>query len=111
MDLGKQRLILYHPGQHPDAYAKLMELLQDAGIKMRLSSRASSPHLMQSLVRSGYGLALVREGSVRDPELTTRPISGLEWTVDTALVYLWQIHYSTVRTELHLFQEKAVVSF
>lgn len=105
-DLEKKQLILYHPGQHPDAYAKLMELLQDAGIKMRLSSRASSPHIMQSLVRSGYGLALVREGAVRDPELTTRPIAGLDWTVDTALVYDEQRYPKTIDILLPLLQRR-----
>ena len=106
MDLEKKQLILYHPGQHPDAYAKLMELLQDAGIKMRLSSRASSPHNMQMLVRGGYGFALVREGAVRDPELTTRPIAGLDWTVDTALVYDEQRYPKTIDILLPLLQTR-----
>ena len=32
-------------------------------------------------------MALVREGTELDPDLTTRPIFGVDWTVDTALIY------------------------
>ncbi len=105
-DLQNKQLILYHPEQHPNAYARQMELLQDAGIRMRLNSRASSPHNMQALVRSGFGLALVREGAVRDQELTTRPIAGLDWTVDTALVYDEHRHPKTIPLFLGLLQSR-----
>jgi hypothetical protein len=30
---------------------------------------------------------LIREGTHLDEELTTRPIAGVDWTVDTALIY------------------------
>jgi hypothetical protein len=42
---------------------------------------------MQSLVKNDYGFALVREGVSLDNALTTRPIVGVDWTVDTALIY------------------------
>jgi len=40
--------------------------------------------------------ALIREGTILDAELTTRPIAGVGWTVDTALVYNKQRHPKTI---------------
>jgi len=51
---------------------------------------------MQTLVKGGHGLALIREGTNLDQELTTRPIAGVNWTVDTALVYHKVRHAKTV---------------
>jgi hypothetical protein len=42
---------------------------------------------MQALVKDGYGFALVREGTILDDALTTRPITGVDWTVDSAVIY------------------------
>jgi len=38
-------------------------------------------------VRDGYGLALLSEDTPLEPQLTTRRISGVSWTCDTAFVY------------------------
>ncbi len=32
-------------------------------------------------------MTLIREGTELDPALTTRPIFGVDWTVDTAFIY------------------------
>ena len=61
---------------------------------------------MQALVKNRFGFALVREGSVRDLELTTRPIMGSEWTVDTALVYNKARHPGTVDAFLRLLRSR-----
>jgi len=87
IDLQKNLKILYHPQRHSNAHARLLELLEDAGIELDDYSRASHPVEMQTLVKDGYGLALVRDGTVADSELTARPIAGVEWTVDTAVIY------------------------
>jgi hypothetical protein len=42
---------------------------------------------MQEIVKSGYGFSLIREGTTLLDGLTTRPIIGVDWTVDTAIVY------------------------
>jgi len=39
---------------------------------------------------------LIREGTPLDEELTTRPIVGVSWTVDTAVIYHKQRHPKTV---------------
>jgi hypothetical protein len=51
---------------------------------------------MQTLVKGGHGFALIREGTNLDEELTTRPIAGVDWTVDTALIYHKVRHPKTV---------------
>ena len=86
-DLQQHNMILYHPQRNPHAHARLLELLAEVGVKIEDYSRASHPWEMQSLVKKGYGFALIREGTLLDSELTTRPVAGVDWTVDTAFVY------------------------
>lgn len=86
-DLQNNLAVLYHPQRHPEAHARLMELLAGAGVRVEEYSHASHPTEMQLLVKEGHGLALIREGTSLDEELTTRPIAGVNWTVDTAVIY------------------------
>jgi hypothetical protein len=51
---------------------------------------------MQALVKEGHGLALIREGTLLEEGLTTRPILGVDWTVDTAVIYHKQRHPKTI---------------
>lgn len=95
-DLQDNLSILYHPQRHPDAHARLLELLSDAGISVEGYSRASHPSEMQTLVKEGHGLALIRDGTPLDEGLTTCPILGVDWTVDTAVIYHKQRHPKTV---------------
>ena len=86
-DLQDNLAILYHPHRHPDAHHRLLELLADAGVLIEEYSRASHPSEMQTLVKEGYGFSLIREGTRLDDDLTTRPVVGVDWTVDTAVIY------------------------
>ena len=95
-DLQDNLAILYHPQRHPDAHARLLELLSEAGVSVEEYSRASHPSEMQSLVKEGYGFALIRQGTLLEEGLTTRPILGVDWTVDTAVIYHKQRQPKTV---------------
>ena len=95
-DLRSNLTVLYHPQRHPDAHERLLELLADVGVTIEEYSRASNPSEMQMLVKEGHGFTLIREGSVLDDELTTRPIAGVDWTVDTAVIYHKLRHPKTV---------------
>jgi DNA-binding transcriptional LysR family regulator len=95
-DLQGNLAILYDPQHHPDAHARLLELLGEAGISLEEYSRASHPSEMQNLVGEGYGFALIREGMMLEEGLTTRPIAGVDWTIDTAAIYHKQRHPKTV---------------
>jgi DNA-binding transcriptional LysR family regulator len=86
-DLVNNLTIFYHPQRHPDAHKRLLELLGNAGVFVEDFSRASHPSEMQNLVREGHGLALIREGTVLLDGLITRSIIGVDWTVDTAIIY------------------------
>jgi DNA-binding transcriptional LysR family regulator len=96
VDLQGNLNILYHPQRHPQAHERLLELLEIAGVQVEEYSRASHPTEMQMLVKAGYGFALVREGSDLDSDLTVRPIAGVDWTIDTAVVFHKQRHPKTI---------------
>ncbi|MCU1321479.1 MAG: transcriptional regulator, LysR family [Acidobacteriaceae bacterium] len=95
-DLQGNLTVLHHPQRHPDAHERLLELLADAGVQIEEYSFASHPSEMQTLVKCGHGFALIREGTILDEELATRPVAGVEWTVDTALIYHKMRHPKTV---------------
>ncbi len=95
-ELQENLTILYHPQRHPRAHERLLELLAEAGLKIDEYSRASHPTEIQELVKQGYGFALIREGTVLDTELITRPIVGVDWTVDTAIIYNKVRHPKTI---------------
>jgi hypothetical protein len=62
-------------------------MLMEVGIEPEVSCSAATPADIQLMVRSGYGVALIDQKTVLDPDLTTRPISGVHWTADTAFVH------------------------
>ena len=95
-DLQDNLTIIYHPQRHPDAHFRLLELLGAAGITLGEYSCASHPSEMQTLVKEGHGLALVREGTPLEDDLIVRRLSGVDWTVDTAVIYHKQRHPKTV---------------
>ena len=75
------------PSIHPDAHARLIEMLAEQGIEPREPAFSTSPAETLDLVRAGAGLTLVRECRAMPPDLVTRPLSGLDWTVDSAVLY------------------------
>jgi hypothetical protein len=95
-DLQGNLAVLYHPRRHPDAHERLLELLREVRVQIAEYSCASHPSEMQTLVKGGHGFALIREGTNLDEELTARPIAGVDWTVDTALIYHKVRHPKTV---------------
>jgi len=86
-DLTSNLKVFRHPSQHPEAHDRLVELLAELGVDFDEQSHTSHPHDMQESIKAGFGFALMREGTPLLEGLTTRPIIGVEWTVDTAFVY------------------------
>jgi DNA-binding transcriptional LysR family regulator len=86
-DLQDNLTVIYRPQRHPDAHVRLLELLGDAGVTLQECSCASHPSEMQTLVKEGHGLALIREGTLLEEDLITRRLSGVDWTVDAAAIY------------------------
>lgn len=105
-DLKEHLRIFYHPQKHPDAHDRLLEMLSSAGVQLREYSRASHPSEMQALVREGFGIALVREGTALDDLLTTRPVNGIDWTIDTALIFHKHRHPQTIPILVRQFKKQ-----
>ncbi len=105
-DLQEHLRVFYHPQKHPDAHDRLLEWLGAAGVQIQEYSRASHPSEMQTLVRDGFGVALVREGMLLDDQLTKRPVVGVDWTIDTALIYHKQRYPKTVPVLVRQFKKQ-----
>jgi DNA-binding transcriptional LysR family regulator len=105
-DLQEHLRVFHHPQRHPDAHDRLLQWLGAAGVQIQEYSRASHPSEMQTLVRDGFGVALVREGMLLDDELITRPVIGVDWTIDTALIYHKQRYPKTVPVLVRQFKKQ-----
>jgi hypothetical protein len=81
---------------HPEAHARQIEQLREVGVHVDDFASASHPSEIEQLVKDGYGLTLLREGTRLHQELLTRPILGVDWTVETAFVYHKMSHLETI---------------
>ena len=86
-DLQGMLTIFRQPSQHPAAHDRLVKMLKDIGITVEDHSHTSHPIEAMKLVKDGYGFALVREGTAMESGLVTKRIMGLDWTVDTVMVF------------------------
>jgi len=84
--LEKKLKIFREPKQHPEGHRKLMEMLDVVGVHPEVASTTSTPSDIQWMVKSGYGHALIREGSELEASVVTGPVAGMSWTVDCALI-------------------------
>ena len=78
--------IFREPKQNPEGHRHLMEMLDKVGVHPEVASTTSTPHDIQWMVQSGFGHALIREGSELEDGVVTRPVAGVNWTVDCALI-------------------------
>jgi DNA-binding transcriptional LysR family regulator len=86
-DIAHRIKIFRDPELQPAAHSRLAEMFEEVGISMHLACSASTPADIQWMVKAGYGLALIDQVSSLDSGLVTRPIAGVNWTVDTAFVH------------------------
>lgn len=78
--------IFRDPELHPAAHSRLLEMFAEVGIPMNFANSAATPFDMQWMVKENYGLALIDQLCALEAGLITRPIAGVNWTVDTAFV-------------------------
>ena len=57
-------------------------------------------------VRKGLCVALIREHEPLHEELTTRPVRGVSWTVDSAIVYPAEGRQKTLPLLIHELQRR-----
>lgn len=86
-ELGRRLKIFRSPEAHPEAHARLMEMLAEIGVEPEVPCVATTPADIQWMVQSGSGLALIDKKTPLDPSLTTRSIANVNWTADTAFVH------------------------
>jgi DNA-binding transcriptional LysR family regulator len=97
--------ILRDPELHPSAHSRLVEMFDEVGLHLSLTSSARTPSDIQWMVRAGYGLALVDQLSPLEAGLITRPIAGVNWTADTAFVHQSRADHIALPYIERLFQE------
>jgi DNA-binding transcriptional LysR family regulator len=85
--LNEKLSIFCDPRQHPRAYANLLEILKAQGIILRLTNPTFNAEHIQWMVKEKICYALIREHEPLRNGLTTRPIQGVSFTVDTAIAY------------------------
>ena len=71
---------------HPAAYARIVEMLRELGITPRPSAPTMNSEHIQWMVKEGMGYALVRANRPLAEGLVSRPIAGISWTIDSALI-------------------------
>jgi DNA-binding transcriptional LysR family regulator len=85
--LASKLTIFRDPKQHPAAHIRLLEMLREVSIQPAMECSTATPNEIQWMVKSKFGYGLILEGTELDLDLTTRPVRGVNWTVDSALVY------------------------
>jgi DNA-binding transcriptional LysR family regulator len=85
--LDNKLCIFSDPRRHPLAHARLLELLNQHGIRPILSNPNLNSGLVQWMVKDRHCVALIRRTEPLQEDVTWRPIRGVHWTVDFALVY------------------------
>ena len=79
--------IFSDPRHHPRAHEWLLKMMEGQGIKPRISNPTFNSDHVQWMVREGLCIALIRQSEPLHRDLTTKPIQGANWTIDSAIVY------------------------
>jgi DNA-binding transcriptional LysR family regulator len=79
--------IFSDPRRHPMAHMRLLEMLEQSGIRPHLANPNFNSGHVHWMVKEHQCLALIRKGEPLNEEITTRPIQGIQWTIDFAIVY------------------------
>jgi DNA-binding transcriptional LysR family regulator len=79
--------IFSDPRHHPWAHTRLLEMLEGQGIKPKISNPTFNTEHVQWMVREHLCIALIRQSEPLHKELTTKPIRGVNWTIDSAIAY------------------------
>lgn len=78
--------IFTYQKHHPAAYSRLVEMFNEIGITPRPCQPTQNVEHVQWMVKEGHCYSLIRAGRPLLDGLITKPIVGVDWTIDTALV-------------------------
>ncbi len=84
--LNEKLSIFTYQRHHPAAYERMVQMFEQVGISPRPCKPTMNVEHIQWVVREGTCYSLMRAGRPLISGLVTRPIAGVDWTVDTALV-------------------------
>jgi DNA-binding transcriptional LysR family regulator len=79
--------IFSDPRHHPRAHQRLLEMLEGQEIIPKISNPTFNSEHVQWMVRERLCIALIRQSEPLHEDLTTRPIEGVNWTIDSAIAY------------------------
>lgn len=82
---GKISIFTYQR-HHPTAYAQLVEMFNGLGITPRPCKPTMNIDHVQWMVKERVCYSLIRASRPLMNGLVTRPIAGVDWTIDTAIV-------------------------
>jgi DNA-binding transcriptional LysR family regulator len=81
------RLALFeYPQAHHRAHVRLLEMLAAVSVVPKQCNPTQNREHIQWMVLQGQCYALIRSDRTLAAGLTTRPIHGADWTIDTALI-------------------------
>jgi DNA-binding transcriptional LysR family regulator len=84
--ISERLIIFFNRDYHPALYDRLLRQFKKAGIALHPTETYSARTEMEFLVKTQRCFGIVREHVPLDPELTVRPIAGLNVRLATALV-------------------------
>lgn len=82
---GKISIFTYQR-HHPAAYRRLVEMFREIGVTTRPSKPTLNVDHIQWMVKEGVCYSIMRASLPLMNGLVTRPIAGVNWTIDTAFV-------------------------
>jgi DNA-binding transcriptional LysR family regulator len=86
-ELNGRLAIFSDPRHHPRAHARLLEMLEGQDITPKIAKPTFNSEHVQWMVKQRMCVALVRQSEPLQKDLTTKPIRGVNWTIDSAIVY------------------------
>lgn len=113
--------IFTYQRHHPAAYARLVEMFNEVGITPRPCQPTQNIEHVQWMVKEGHCYSLIRAGRTLLGGLIAKPISGVDWTIDTgiivcaendnpALALFIEELVDPLRTDSEISEKKPVVS-
>jgi DNA-binding transcriptional LysR family regulator len=82
---GKVSIFTYQR-HHPTAYTRIVGMFSEIGITLRPCKPTLNIDHIQWMVKEGVCYSLIRASQSLMYGLVTRPIAGVDWTIDTAFV-------------------------
>jgi DNA-binding transcriptional LysR family regulator len=78
--------IFTYQKHHPAAHERLLQMLAEIGVTPRACKPTMNIDHVQWMVKQGGIYSFLRAGRPLVAGLTTRPIIGTDWTIDTAII-------------------------